>query len=88
MIYPEEFKQKCREIYPNWNCLHEQLNSGTMIVGRYLDDAQQSDISATMVLKATSLEQLRAEASRIIKRQELYGEWWDLYNNHVCTSSV
>lgn len=38
MFYPEDFKNKVKKEFPSWENLHEKLDLGDPIVGRFLND--------------------------------------------------
>jgi len=80
MIYPEEFKKRCKEIYPWHKELPMYLEKGDRVVGRILKEGIPTGNYFDVVLKATSLEELK-EIARIGKeREELYQEWKRLDN--------
>lgn len=79
MFYPEDFKTRVKNAYPNWEELHRRLDSGDYFVGCYLDDSSSSAISLATVLAATSLEELQNKAKAEQEKVELYNEWCKLY---------
>lgn len=79
MHYPEEFKAKVKEVYPDWDQLHESLDKGSVIVGRMLDNSRSRNVPVSTILKAASLEELKKEAQSIKKKDELYRDWRKLY---------
>lgn len=80
MIYPEDFKTRVKKAYLNQEKLYQALDSGNVIVGRYLCKAVLPGISPDMILTATSLEVLQNQARIIKERTELYREWQKLYH--------
>lgn len=84
MFYPEDFKTRVKNAYPNWEGLHRRLDSGDCFVGRFLDDSSSTTISLDTVLAATSLEELQNKAKAEQEKVELYKEWSKLYHeqNH------
>ena len=75
MIYPEEFKKRCKELYPWHKELPVYLERGDRIVGRILAESMPTGICFDVVLKATSLKELKEIAEIGKKREELYKEW-------------
>lgn len=39
MKYPEDFKKHVKKVYPNWEELHNLMEDGDILVGRYLYDS-------------------------------------------------
>ena len=75
MAYKASFMREVKELYPEWVMLHEALNKGSVMVGRYLDDASNERITCEEILCADSLKDLQDKA-RIIKRKEkLYRDY-------------
>lgn len=81
MFYPEEFKKRCKEIYPWHKELHKFLETGDHKVGRILEDGVEVfGISFDEILKATSLEELKKRAEEAKVRALLYDDWIKLDN--------
>lgn len=78
--YTEEFKLKCKALYPNWERLHKALDTGSVWVGRYLDDSSSGMVSAEAILAATSLEEIQAVARVEKAKRDLYAEWLKISN--------
>ena len=49
MKYPQEFIDRCKKAYPNWEKLHEMLESGNDFAGRYLDDSCDTGIKISKI---------------------------------------
>lgn len=79
MFYPKDFKARVKKAYPNWEELHQRLESGDVFVGRYLDDSSSTSLSLDTILNATSLEELQEKARLAQEKVELYREWSKLY---------
>lgn len=75
MFYPEDFKNRVKKAYPNWDELHRRLDEGDVFVGRYLDDSSSTEISFETILSATSLEELKNEARVGQEKVAIYNEW-------------
>lgn len=80
MKYTEEFKNKCKQTYPDWDRLHEKLDEGCAWVGRYLSDSRSS-ISYKTILQSNSLEELKSIALKEKQKTDLYTEWNTNYNH-------
>lgn len=75
MFYPEDFKNRVKKAYPNWDELHRRLDEGDDFVGHYLDDSTSTGISFETILSATSLEELKNEARVGQEKVAIYNEW-------------
>ncbi len=88
MFYPEDFKNRVKEVYPNWEELHRGLDIGESLVGeRLYNSALQASnsISINTVLAATSLEELKKEAEAADVKMNLYREWRKLFESNEKT---
>lgn len=78
--YSEEFKQKCKEVYPEWKELHALLDKNAYFAGRYLgDNADFVQITVDDIIKCKDLEdfkKLRLKAAQIKARKQVYVDWW------------
>ena len=83
MVYPKEFIDKCKAAYPDKPHLHDMLNSGSQLVGRALSELETNSISTSIVLAATSLEELQNLAKIKNARCSLYGEWMAMYREQI-----
>ena len=82
MQYPEEFKQKVLSTCNNNERVKEMVNSGSEFLGRYLDEASQSDFTAKEIVEACesmNLQVLYQKAKLKLELQELYSEWLNTY---------
>ncbi len=79
MFYPENFKKRVKEVYPDWEELHQALERGDRSVGSCLDSSELTGISLNAILEATSLEELQKQARAQQEQIELYGEWVRLF---------
>jgi len=76
--YPEKFVQRVKEAYPGFDALHEALDNGSMLVGRYLDDSRTLEMSNVAIVVAVhrgEQEKVKQAAQRGILREALY-RWW------------
>lgn len=70
MYYPEDFKQRCRELYPNYIFLHQALEEGHPIVGSCLLESRLDyGIPAEEINPEDSQETIKE------KRGKLFSEW-------------
>lgn len=77
--YPEEFKRRAKEEYPDAHVLHVLLDRGKCEqVGKYLRSVTPKGVAVEDVLGASSLEEIREEALRIRRKQSLYREWEEI----------
>ena len=83
MYYPDDFKQKAKELYPSYYLLHESLDRGEARVGELLTTAWSKGIAFDVILKATSLEEIQKKARLGIERQKLYSEWLDRFGGEA-----
>lgn len=83
MFYPESFKVRVKDVYPNSENLHQLLDEEKDIVGAYLA-MHRSSITIDAILSATSLEELQAAAKVAKKREELWNEWRRLFEEQYC----
>lgn len=79
MKYSFDFKKRCKDLYPEYNRLHELLDTGSLFVRDYLQDACGM-INEDEILSAISLQDLKEKALIIKKKKGLYKEWLNLYN--------
>ena len=77
--YPNELIAEVRELYPDSLDMIELAESGSWMLGRYLDDSSMSEMPMVRILSATSLGELQKEAHLAIRKCELYDKWCDLY---------
>ena len=75
MKFTEDFKARCKKVYPDWERLHEKLEEGSDLVGRYLNDSRESGIDYEEILSATSLDELKAAALLIKEQNDLYQDF-------------
>jgi hypothetical protein len=79
MKYPKEFIEKCKQIYPDFDKLHNALDNGHEIVGRYLCDSCSNGISFEFVLSVESLETLKQIAANGKARDDIYLKWTKIF---------
>lgn len=81
MIYPEDFKQEVKEVYPDYEEMHKLADNNQYFLGRYLDDSSGGGIPLDTVLTALTLEELQQKA-RIEKRKvNLYRRWGEIVDS-------
>lgn len=78
MFYSEDFKARCKKVYPTFERLHKALDENSEWVGTYLKDSADEKISVDIILKATSLEEVQALARVAKEKCSLYVEWRNL----------
>lgn len=76
--YSEDFKARVKEVFPDWDEMHEALENGSEWVGRYLDDSRGFSMKPENIVKALeggNQEEVLKAAKRADKIGKLYGEW-------------
>jgi hypothetical protein len=75
--YSAEFVAKVKAEFPGWTELHEKLDSGSVWVGRYLDDSRVSFKPKDVIeaLEGGKQEKLLESAKRGDRIAKLYSEW-------------
>lgn len=79
--YPKEFVDAVKEEYPEWQELHRALDAGEETVGEYLAQESSRVISPDHVVALIDqgkVEQLKAEAQKLIRGRQLYTSWCGL----------
>lgn len=75
IFYPEDFKKRVKETYPDFEELHRDLDNGSIHVCGYLRALMQpTSFSIDTILAATSLEELQKMAKEAETRLNLYYE--------------
>ena len=80
MNYPEEFVKRVKAAYPTFGELHNHLDKGSAIVGRYLDDSSSGQIQPNWIVKQSSLEVIKKAARVLLEKRTLYYDWGKLYD--------
>ena len=78
MQYPPEFIEKVKRAFPTWKEMHEKLEAGAPIVGRYLSDNspdQDAFVLAQLILNPEKLDEAKIEAEKIILKRTLWHDW-------------
>jgi hypothetical protein len=73
--YSKSFRDKVKQVYPDYQKIHELVDSDSYFLGRYLDDGSAPVISAKMVVESNNFEQLKTYATSVLMKRELYGAW-------------
>ena len=82
MNYPKEFKDKVKQVYPDFTLLHERLESGDEFVGRILNDCSGKCITNKEVL-SLSYKALKELAKKYNEQDNLYKKWYKLYRDQM-----
>ena len=72
MAYTQELIDEVKSLYPESQEMIKHAESGSVWLGRYLDDSAPNAISLDRILLATSLEDLQKEARLAKRKVELY----------------
>lgn len=83
MVYTENFKERCKRAFPDWQRLHDALEEGDECVGQYLHDNCERGIRYDEILAASSLEELKVKALLIKEKNALYED----FENGNCLQS-
>jgi len=78
-MYSKELIKEVKECYPDYKKMHELVDNGDVMLGRYLYDNCNSDIVNILdkILIAKTLEELQEEARLIKRKIDLYEMWCD-----------
>ena len=84
--YPADFIAKVKKEFPDWNKMHEFLDTGDEMVGRYLDDSRRFSIGFKDVIKDFEngkQDEILEMAKKSKRVEDLYAEWlkWDKADN-------
>jgi hypothetical protein len=74
-MYSKELIDKVKKCYPDSPEIHELADSGSVWLGRYLDDSSPTSMPLETILEATSLEELQREAKLMEERVDVYNMW-------------
>jgi len=75
MAYTQELIDEVKALYPDSKEMITHAESGSVWLGRYLDDSSPSGIGIDKILLATSLEELQREARNAKRKIALYKKW-------------
>ena len=75
MAYSEKLIKAVKETYPDFPRMHELAETGSAVLGKYLDDLSPWSMSIDTVLKANSLKELQNLAKEYKKKCDLYAMW-------------
>ena len=74
-MYSNELIKEVKECYPDYPKIHELADSGSVWLGRYLDDSCGGGIPLDTVLTSITLEELQVMARKEKRKKLLYGKW-------------
>ncbi len=75
MAYTQELINEVKALYPTSTEMINHAESGSVWLGRYLDDSSPRGISIDRILSSTSLEELQKEATLMKRKVDLYRKW-------------
>ena len=81
MEYSEDFKQRCRDLFPMWPDLSRDLDSGSVMVGTYLEESRAYGVSEKLARERP--DDARIVAKRSLAIRALYDEWVELYQDQL-----
>ncbi len=73
-MYSAELINEIKECYPEFDRLHELVDSGSAWVGKYLDDSREV-MDIPFILNAKTLKEVKDRA-RVINRKEFVYRMW------------
>ena len=76
MAYTEEFIKEVKRVYPNSSEIIKRAENGDYVLGRYLDDSYERNISIEFI-ENHSYEEIMEKVKRIKEKGELYRKWFD-----------
>lgn len=76
-MYSPALIAKIKEAYPTDTNIHQLADTGSVWLGRYLDDDSTGGISVDEILLATSLEEIQKKARNLKIRKQVYAMWCD-----------
>lgn len=79
MEFPQEIIDEIKELYPEFTKLAE---AGNPTILRGLADSVPQNVPFDLVLNATSLEDLKAQATILKRKYDLTSKCWKLYNQY------
>jgi len=89
MTYPNEFKEKVKRLFPDCKKMHDFLDKGSEMAGRYLDDAIKTYTSKQILDNINNdLDGFKEQLARGIEIQEMYREWRQLTRNRGRASKL
>jgi hypothetical protein len=80
--YSPEFIKRVKAVFPDWTDLHQALDSGSEVVGRYLNDSQGTPMRNEELVKALEggkQQEVLEKAKKLAAIDELYSEWMEAY---------
>lgn len=78
MKYPKKFIEKVKKEFPNNKELHKKLEEGNSIVGLFLKNDKEFEMSAFQIIEAFAegrQEDVKKAAEKCVRREDLYLEW-------------
>ena len=84
MFYPEEFATRVKALFADSDptikvFVEDYLENGSIDLGAFLNYGFSKSFSYSAILKAESLDELRAKAEKMKEADELFQEWQKLY---------
>ena len=85
MKYPTEFAATVKSVFPDWSEMHEALDNGHEVVGRYLEEQiGYADVNLYPGAIVAAFEhgeqhEIYEAAKRNLQIRQLYGQWEELH---------
>lgn len=85
VFYPEEFKEKVREVYPENEFYHYLLEQNASILGQFLGEKAEKAVADPLYI-STLMSENRNEAVKAyvdfqVEKQEIYAQWQGVVNS-------
>jgi len=74
-MYSDKLIKEVKECYPEYKEIHRLADTGSVWLGRYLDDSSSGSIGVDRILTALSLEELQDIARREKRKVNVYKMW-------------
>lgn len=84
MKYPIGFVHAVKAEFPHWRELHNALDEGSVLVGRYLGDSRHFDMKPEQIEQALNQgreSEIRAAIGKAIHRGNLHSTWLKIFQD-------
>lgn len=83
MEYPKEFIEAVKKCYPNSNEIISLAQKGSTMLGRWLDDSCSDSLPIDLILRATSLGELKTIATKAKEKVDIKNWWNNIYESKI-----
>jgi hypothetical protein len=79
--YSQDFINKVKSEYPDWEYGHKLLDNNDESLGNYLaHDFQSYYVYPHIIIQSNNFEELKEMAAKYLRREEIYLEWLAIYD--------